>query len=182
MFTKFPSRIFLLLFSLLTITACADAERQPSRVESNTGGATIDADKQPGDDVVRASATEARVVTGAEGEAVVIINVAEGFHVNANPASDKYLIATEVTITQPAEGITVGAPVYPAGETKKFDFSEKPLSVYEGAVTIRLPLKADARASKGPRTLGARVTAQPCNDTMCFDRRTINADIPLVIE
>ena len=67
--------------------------------------------------------------------------VSPGFHINANPATFPYLIATEV---QPgkADGITVSDKLtYPPPKMETFAFAEKPLAVYEGSVTIQFHLR-----------------------------------------
>ncbi|HVF55981.1 MAG TPA: protein-disulfide reductase DsbD domain-containing protein, partial [Pyrinomonadaceae bacterium] len=81
----------------------------------------------------------------------------------------------------PGEGVTPGKPVYPASVNRKFSFDPKPLAVYEGSAAIKLPLRAEASAPKGKRTLMARVRVQPCNDQACFPPRTIETSIPVTI-
>jgi hypothetical protein len=130
--------------------------------------------------VVTASVEETKLDAGGAGEARVTLDIVEGYHVNANPASDKYLVATEVK-ADPQEGVTPGKPVYPAALTRKLSFSDKPLSVYEGRAVIRLPLRADKSAAKGRHTFRATVRVQPCNDQACLPPRNIEAAIPLTI-
>ena len=130
--------------------------------------------------VVTATVEEAKLDAGGAGEATVRLDIAQGYHVNANPASDKFYVATELRASA-QEGIMPGAPVYPAGVTRKLGFSETPLSVYEGSVRIKLPLRADAGASKGRRTLRTKLRVQPCNDEACLAPREIDAPIPVTV-
>ena len=130
---------------------------------------------------VAASAGEARLKAGGAGEAVVRLDIADGYHVNANPPSDKFYIGTELTAA-PQEGITPGKPAYPKALMKKFKFAETPLAVYEGRAEIRLPLRADATAAKGPHALRATVRVQPCNDEACLPPRPLQVSIPVVVE
>src|SRR5438105_1809374 len=58
---------------------------------------------------VNVNVEEVQLAAGGAGEAVVRLDIAEGFHVNANPASDKFYVATEVQ-AEPQEGITPGKP------------------------------------------------------------------------
>jgi len=146
-------------------------------VASATPVATPAAQQQP----VAAAADEARLKAGGAGEAVVRLDITDGFHVNANPASDKFYIPTELT-AGPEAGVTPGKPAYPKALTKKFKFADKPLAVYEGRAEIRLPLRAEASAAKGPHTLRARVRVQPCNDEVCLSPRTLDVSIPVVVE
>ncbi|MET0626814.1 MAG: protein-disulfide reductase DsbD domain-containing protein [Pyrinomonadaceae bacterium] len=129
---------------------------------------------------VTAAVEEAKLTAGGAGEATVRLDIAQGYHVQANPASDKFYVATELR-AEPGDGLTPGKPVYPAGLQRKLGFAEKPLSVYEGSVLIKLPLRADAAASKGRRTLRARVRVQTCTDEACLPPREIDAPIPVTI-
>src|SRR4051812_8606112 len=129
---------------------------------------------------VTASVAEARLDAGGAGEASVRFDIAQGYHTHANPAADKFYIPTELR-AEPQEGITPGKPVYPAGVSRKLGFSEKPLSLYEGSVQIKLPLRADKEAVKGRHTLHAKLRVQYCNDTQCFPPVNIDAPIPVTI-
>lgn len=129
---------------------------------------------------VTATVEEARLDAGGKGEATVRLDIAQGFHVHANPASDKFYIATEVS-AEPQEGLTPGKPVYPRAVSRKLSFSNKPLALYEGQVVIKLPLSAANTAAKGRHTIRARVRVQPCDDTACRPPRDIDAAIPVTI-
>jgi hypothetical protein len=130
--------------------------------------------------VVNVTAEETKLDAGGSGEASITLVIADGYHVNANPASDKYYIPTELK-AEPQEGLTPGKPSYPKSVTHKFQFSDKPLAVYEGRAVIRLPLRADKSAAKGRHTLRATVRVQPCNDEACLQPRNIEAAIPVTI-
>lgn len=129
---------------------------------------------------VKASAEEVKLTAGGAGEASVRLDIAQGYHTHANPATDKYYIATELR-AEPQEGITPGRPVYPPGTPRKLAFFDKPLSLYEGSVTIKLPLRADRAAAKGPHTLRAKLRVQPCNDEACLPPRDLDVSIPTTV-
>ncbi len=171
------------MLCLIALAACSNAEQKTITSGANLQQAskTANEGKSRDADAVRAEASETRIKAGGSGEAVVRLKIAEGFHVNANPASDKYLIATSVEATA-SEGLKVGAPVYPRGEIKQLGFSQQPLAVYERDVSIKLPLSVEASTAKGNRTLDASITVQPCDDKECFQPRTIKTAIPIVIE
>ena len=160
-----------------TAEAPTSATPAASNVARATPAATPAVPQQP----VAAAADEARLKAGGAGEAVVRLDITDGFHVNANPASDKFYIPTELTAGR-AEGITPGKPAYPRAMTKQFKFADKPLAVYEGRAEIRLPLRAEASAAKGPHTLRARLRVQPCNDEACLPPRNLELNIPVLVE
>ena len=94
------------------------------------------------------------------------LEIAEGWHVNANPASQDMLIPTSVSLDPdaPAELVSVD---YPEGELVHFDFSGESLSMYEGTVTIpaRLQRKSD-------EPLDLEIRYQACNDLICLEPTT----------
>lgn len=182
-------RLTLLLLSfaaLIPFLACAAPPQNSATVAPAASPASAPASQAATPaaaraDVVTASAQEVRLRAGGSGEASVRLRIADGFHVNANPPSDKFYIGTELSVAS-AEGVTPGKPVYPAAVNRQFRFADKPLAVYEGTAEIKLPLAAAASAGKGARTLPARIRVQPCNDQECFPPRTIETPIAVTID
>jgi hypothetical protein len=132
-------------------------------------------------DVVKIKAESVAIAPGGNADATIVLAISPGFHVNANPATFSYLIATEVTPGK-VEGITAGAPVYPAAERKKFQFAEQPLAVYEGDVQVRLNIRAEKSAAAGPRSLPITVKVQACDEEKCFPPATLNAKIAVEVK
>lgn len=183
-------RTTLLALSLcapLALAACGGGPDASNATTANANAGTTNATNasaqpspKPKTQEVAATVDEVKLDAGGKGEATITLDIAEGYHVHSNPASDKYYHATEVKAS-PQEGLTPGKPAYPKAETHKFGFSEKPLSVYEGRAVIRLPLSADKSAAKGRHTFNATVHVQPCNDEVCLPPRDIAAPIPVVV-
>ncbi len=100
------------------------------------------------------------------------LEIAEGWHLNANPASQDMLIPTAVSLNPdaPAEVVSVN---YPEGEIAHFDFSEESLSVYEGKITIpvTLQLKSDV-SPENDLPLDLELRYQACNDQICLQPAT----------
>ena len=114
---------------------------------------------------------KARVGQAEAGSPVLRIEatLAAGWHVNSHNPSEDYLIATSVRLN-PAPGVQFGEPKYPDGKMKKFAFAEKPLSVYEGAFAVEVPLTL--AGSPAPEASGA-VEFQACSDTQCLAPATV---------
>ena len=134
----------------------------------------------PPETIVRVSASETEIRAGGTAQATVQLHIADGYHVNANPPTHPYLIATQLDVVA-EDLVKPGQPEYPAPLTKKFAFDPTPLAVYEGEAAIKLPLRAESRAPKGAHTLRARVRVQPCDDQACYPPRTIETSIPVTI-
>ncbi|MGH7338189.1 MAG: protein-disulfide reductase DsbD domain-containing protein, partial [Myxococcota bacterium] len=102
----------------------------------------------------------------------VHLAIDDGWHVNANPASFAFLVATAV------ERIEGGTPLeirYPKGESFQPDFADEPIQVYEGAVEI--PVSLSDGASGSPRLA---VRFQACDDAQCLppDRVVLALEAP----
>src|SRR5687768_6569825 len=103
--------IALSICAPLLFSACGGAETNPSNTTTTnsapTSSATARVASTPTQEpqVVSASASEAKLAAGGAGEATVKLDIAKGYHVHANPATDKFYIATELQAT-PQEGIT----------------------------------------------------------------------------
>jgi hypothetical protein len=181
--TLLPS---ILLCTPLAFASCGGGQSNANGVASVTPApspaATAQAAPTPARQAqhVTATAEEVRLDAGGAGEARVRLDIEQGFHTHANPATDKFYIATELR-AEPQEGITPGKPVYPPGTSRKLGFADKPLSLYEGSVRIKLPLRAEKNALKGRHTLRARLRVQVCNDEACLPPSEIDAPINVTI-
>jgi hypothetical protein len=133
------------------------------------------------DQVVKVAAAPLSISPNSSAEAVVTLSISPGFHVNANPATFSYLIATEVTPGKMA-GITAGSPTYPAPVKKKFQFAEQPLAVYEGQIPIKLTLRADKNATAGPLSFPITVRVQACDEEKCYPPATVNSTISVIVK
>jgi len=118
------------------------------------------------------------MTSGNSGEAIVLLNIEAGYHVNANPATYPYLIATEVIADQ-IEGLEVGKPLYPPAKKQKFQFAEEELAVYEGQIEVKLPLKV---AGKGSRSLPLQVRVQACDHEKCFPPATLTTSVSVEVK
>ena len=133
-------------------------------------------------DVVKIKADRVVIATGSNADATVLLAISPGFHVNANPATFPYLIATELDVGNGYGRITAGKPVYPVAQKKRFKFAEQPLAVYESEVKIVLPLRATLEATKGLVSLPISVTVQACDEEKCYPPGSLNTMIPVQVK
>ena len=168
---------YLWLFVLCCLVmACAKAPtNNPAATNANEPTAINSVD------VVKANPQEVTIAAGESGEAVVRLQIVDGYHVNANPPSFSYLKATELELT-PAEGIAVEFITYPDPLTKKFSFSEKPLAVYECETTLKALLKADKAYKPGAHNLSAKLRVQACDEKVCYAPGAIDLVVPVNIK
>ena len=131
-------------------------------------------------DVVEAKPDELTLAKGESGYAIVRLQIRNGYHINANPPTYPYLKATELELT-PANGISVDFVSYPDPLTKKFEFAEEPLKVYEGETIVKAMLKAGPAAETGRHNLSGKLRVQACDDTVCYPPGVMDVSVPVVI-
>jgi hypothetical protein len=175
---------------VLVITALAFAlaacNRGSGGIGSGAGGWPPAGSASPAEvsssaQVVRVTVPPANLSTQGSADAIVSLSITPGYHVNANPASFSYLIATELTATD-VDGIAAGKPVYPRGENHKFQFAEEPLAVYQGDVEVKLPLRAGPGVTPGSHLLPLNLRVQACDTEKCFPPANIEARLPIEVK
>jgi hypothetical protein len=106
------------------------------------------------------------------------IQVRTGYHVNSNKPADEYLIPLRWTFEGP---LAVPEVVYPPPKMQKFEFSQKPMSVYEGDIRTTAKVAVPAKAAAGTQHLVGKLRYQACNDRMCLPPRTLEVKVPVEI-
>jgi thiol:disulfide interchange protein DsbD len=170
----------LYLLTAVFVSSCANG------IHSKTGGVPLSVSPTPAEissseKVVKVSSSPITIPQNGSAEAVVTLSISPGFHINANPATFPYLIATELKASK-VEGITVDTPSYPAAEKKKFQFAEQPLAVYEGEVSVKLNLGTEKNATAGLRSLPITIRIQACDNEQCFPPATLNTTIAVDVK
>lgn len=132
-------------------------------------------------DVVKVLPQETTIARGESGEVLVVVQVANGYHINANPPSQSYLKATELEF-ESAGGVAVNFISYPDPVVRKFSFSEAPLKVYEGETSLKVQLRVDKNASTGQHNLSGKLRVQACDDKVCYAPGAIDLTLPLSIK
>ncbi len=121
-----------------------------------------------------------RVPRGKEFQAAVVVQIAQGYHMNSHKPLDSYLIPTTLTPQLPA-GFKLVEAIYPAGHDRKFPFSpDKPLNVYTDSVTLRLRLVAEAKAPLGSTSIPVTLRYQACNNSACLP--PVKVPVPVQVQ
>ncbi len=105
---------------------------------------------------------------GKNTELHVAIDVDDGYHINANPASDPDLIPTELMVA----GVPDVAVNYPPAQTFKAPFAPQGMAVYTGHVELRVQLPATA-----PQPTEVELRVQACNDQYCLAPATLQVPV-----
>ena len=115
---------------------------------------------------VSGSIANGAVTRGTAARATVVLSIPGGLHVNSNRPNGEYAIAT--TVKASSNGAKVGAVSYPRGTNRKFEFSEKPLNVYEGRVQFTFPVTAPATFRGRQISVNVTVHYQACTNEVCY--------------
>lgn len=114
------------------------------------------------------------LVAGEAARVAVTITIDRGWHVNTDQPGDEFSIPTELQWRFP-EDWAAPSLAYPAGKGLTFSFSETPIQVWEGQVTVLGELQVPSSAAPGEVELGVAVVAQACNDTQCLPPLPVSA-------
>jgi thiol:disulfide interchange protein DsbD len=158
---KFQKFVF---FSLLVLCLSTTAWAQAS-------GSTVN---------IRPQQAEYKVKRGSAVQAAVVLSINHGYHINSNRPTEKFLIPTAFKL-EPVSGLRASAVGFPKAKLQKFQFSQKPLSVYEGEVILRFTVRALPTLAPGSYTLKGKLTVQACNDTACLRPSTVEVNIPVQV-
>ncbi len=171
---KYPWMGLFLLFSF-AFSGCGGRTGSLSGGSPNGSSSATPTEISSSDQVVKAVA---HLVPSSSTPGSVELVVSPGFHINANPPTFPYLIATEVQPGQ-VDGVVVSDKiVYPPGVLKKFSFAEKPLSVYEDHVIIPIAFKITKPATT-ERLLPLKIRVQACDNQQCYPPATLQASLPV---
>jgi hypothetical protein len=182
-------RLFFPCALLFALSACAK-DSAPTGAPANSANpvaaananaaTTTPAPESPSERIVSASVERVEMRAGETVEASVRLAIANNYHVNANPATEKFLIPTALRV-EPKEGITVDKVTYPKPVKRKFPYAKVPLDIYEGDALIKVTLSAPRDLKPGRHTLPAELRVQPCDDTTCYPPSKIATGVEVTI-
>jgi len=130
---------------------------------------------------VRGVASVDSVKPGDKFKVAVVLDIADGYHVNAHVPTEDFLKGTEV-VFQPFAGLRFGESKYPPPKMDRFEFSpDKDLAVHDGTIYIVTDVEADNSVRPGASAIRAAVTVQSCNETQCLFPATLQIEIPVKV-
>ena len=106
----------------------------------------------------------------------ITVRIRRGYHINSNTPNDPYLIPT--SLAWPNVPLRVASVMYPPAEEVKYDFSDKPLSVYSSRVEIVTTFQVES-VPGGVDELHGTFRFQACNDKACLPPKTLPVSVPV---
>ncbi len=102
------------------------------------------------------------------------------WHINSDKPKEDYLIPTELKISSDIP-IQQSEIIYPKPHEIKFDFSDIPLSVFEGEFIIGTTIKIPKNTRLGEMKIFLEFTYQGCNNVTCMAPETISDTLTIEI-
>ncbi|MBK8947139.1 MAG: protein-disulfide reductase DsbD [Ignavibacteriae bacterium] len=121
-----------------------------------------------------------KIQQGGEVKLAVKINIDHAWHINSDKPKEDFLIPTELKITT-SDNFEIGKIVYPKSKEIKFDFSDNPVSVFEGEVFIGTILKVPQNIQLGEKQIVVELSYQGCNNATCMAPSSIIDTINLIV-
>lgn len=116
---------------------------------------------------IKAIPPEETVSPGITFELEIVLNIKDGWHVNANKPLDEFLIPTEIVFTE-LESFELIDIEYPEAKIERFSFSETGMAVYSHEATIKAILRLTEAAQTNPLIVRGQLNFQTCNDAVCL--------------
>ena len=117
------------------------------------------------------------VVAGKTVDLVMVLDIKEGFHIQAVNAKKPY-VPTTLKVEAP-EDFEAGDPVFPDSKTVTL-FGEQ-LSVYAGKVKVKIPVTVPKNA-RGRQTISVTVNYQACDDNTCDEPKDATTETDVTIQ
>lgn len=118
------------------------------------------------------------VARGGTAHAILAFRLAEGFHIQANPASNELLVPATLTLEK-ACGVRPAKPVYPAPVAFRLEGADQDLAVFEKELAISVLVKAGRFARMGECLLRGSLEYQACDEHTCLPPTTIEVVLPV---
>jgi hypothetical protein len=124
------------------------------------------------DSVVKARATAGKLDGAGKQEVTILLEIAPGFHIYANPVGNEDFVTTQTTVTVGGKAKLVKVE-YPKGE-QKADKVVGDYKIYKGKVTIKASVER-GKDDSGP--LSVAVKLQACDKARCLLPATIKLSV-----
>ncbi len=110
------------------------------------------------------------------------LSVEPGYHVNSDKPSEDYLIPLKLTWDKTSTALVGGTIVYPKATQEKYDFDEKPLSVFTGNFDLTASFKVAPNAPAGPGVATGKLQYQACSSKACYPPKKVDISVPYQVQ
>jgi thiol:disulfide interchange protein DsbD len=82
---------------------------------------------------------------------------------------------------QGKQGIKIKGIQFPPGESKKFEYADRPTSVFSGEILVKATLTVAKGSPEGTQVLEGKLSYQACTSTSCLPPENVTFPVPLKI-
>ena len=130
--------------------------------------------------IVSLATPQLEIFPGEKKEYPLELNITKGYHIQSNPASEKYLIPVTATL-EPNDVVAIGKPIYPPGIPFRLKGSQTDISTYEDTVRIKIPIQVSSSAKPGDVVLKGTLRYQGCDAVLCFPPTKLPLELKLKV-
>lgn len=171
-------KTFALLACLLLLAASPVQSRSANFLDENGESEAADPLAQPSVGVSGIFSVK-KAPRGGTFQGAVVLGVPNGYHINSNRPTSKFMIPTSVRVTGP-RGVRVSSMRYPRANVRSFSFApDERIPVFEGNPAVRFDVTVPDNYAQDKVRLRVVVSYQACSDEACF--RPDSRDITLSI-
>jgi thiol:disulfide interchange protein DsbD len=167
-------RIPFALFLILALTAASFSIAQAQQSSASGLGKTLDKVN------IKTIARQDTMKAGTEVEYAIIMDINDGWHLNAHHPTLDYLIGVDLSLDAGNRAI-ISDIRYPESVQKQFSFADDVLKVYEGKAIILVKMKTTGKLQSGKYEVAGNLTVQACSDKSCLAPSTVKINLPLAI-
>ncbi len=130
---------------------------------------------------VSVSQSHSKIKSGENLYLTLKVKVDAQWHINSNKPNEDFLIPSDISIIS-NDGFLLSQKIFPKAKELKFDFSDVPVSVFEGEFEIPLVVRIPDNLKEGSYKFEVEFSYQACNNQTCLppDKEKILIEIGVV--
>jgi len=135
-----------------------------------------------GEDIVKIDAYSSfdKVYAGGQFKIAVKASIDEGWHINSNVPNEDFLIPSKLEIWG-NDNFVLADVIYPNANEVNFEFSDLPVSVYDGEILIGGIVNIPQNITLSETELKIKFTYQACNDASCMPPATVEKTLMISV-
>ena len=125
--------------------------------------------------------TKSAVLPGSSLQTSIVMDIEDGWHINANRPTLEWLIGTTLNLEFP-EGLSASEILFPPFKEYEFSFAQgQLLHVYEGLSPIFMNVDVAEGVAPGEYPVSGTLRVQACDDMVCLAPSNIPVEITITV-
>lgn len=119
-------------------------------------------------------------IAGKEFSFTISAKIANGWHINSNKPLDDFSIASKIILGN--KDFSIQKINYPKAKELKFEFSDTPVSVFDGDFDITIFIKSSSNLKSGEYKIPITFAYQACNNQTCLPPSDVKNEIVVHVD